>query len=108
MSHSGNGIQSISIGFRAGFDGGGICLIENDFQSAIAYRTVVDDYNHHELSLGKISEPYSPSMCPDVHIYKFEVIPKDYQQDKWRLITEGLTHSATREVICSYTDTPGR
>ena len=69
---------------------------------------MVDDYNHHEFSLGKISEPYLPSMCPDVHINRFEVASKDHQEDKWQLITEGLTHSATREVIHSYTNTPGR
>ena len=27
-------------------------------------------------------------MCPDVHINRFGVIPKNYQQYKWRLITD--------------------
>ena len=71
-----------------GFDGSGTCSAKNNLQSAVAHPTVVDDYIHHELSLERISGPYSPSMCPDVHINRFGVIPKNYQQDKWRLITD--------------------
>ena len=71
-----------------GFDGSGTCSARNSLRSAVAHPTVVNDFNHHELSLGRISGPYSPSMCPDVHNNRFGVIPKNYQQDKWRLITD--------------------
>ena len=81
-------LQCISSGFRVGFDGTGTRSAKNNLQSAVAHPTVVDDYIHHELSLERISGPYSPSMCPDVHINRFGVIPKNYQQDKWRLITD--------------------
>ena len=33
----------------------------------------------YEISLGRISGPCLPSMCPDVHINRFGVIPKNYQ-----------------------------
>ena len=81
-------LQCISSGFRVGFDGTGTRSAKNNLQSVVAHPTVVDDYIHHELSLERISGPYSPSMCPDVHINRFGVIPKNYQQDKWRLITD--------------------
>ena len=64
---------------------------KSDLQSAVAHPTVVGNYTHHELSLGRISGPYSPSLSPDVHINRFGVIPKNYQQDKWLLITD-LSH----------------
>ena len=76
-------LQCISYGFRVRFDGSGTRSAKNNLQSAVAHPTVVDDYYiHHVLSLGRISGPYSPSMCPDVHINKFGVIPKSYQQNK--------------------------
>ena len=45
-----------------GFDRSGTCSAKNNLQSAVAHPTVVGDYIHYELSLGRISGPYSPSM----------------------------------------------
>ena len=56
---------------------------KSDLQSAVAHPTVVGNYTHHELSLGRISGPYLPLLSPDVHINRFGIIPKNYQQDKW-------------------------
>ena len=81
-------LQYISTGFRVGFDGSSTHSTKNNLQSAVDHPTVVDDYLHDELSLGRISGPHSPSVCPDVHINRFGVIPKNHQQDKWRLITD--------------------
>ena len=61
---------------------------KNNLKSTLDHPTVIDDYLQHELSLGRISGPYLPSMCPDVHINRFGVIPKNNQPDKWRLITD--------------------
>ena len=36
-------------------------------------------------------------MCPDVHINRFGVIPKDYEQDKWQHITD-LSHPSESSV----------
>ena len=52
---------------------------------------------HHELSLERISSPCSPSMCSDVHINRFGVMPKNYQQDKWQLIPD-LSHPSGSSV----------
>ena len=48
-------------------------------------------------------------MCPDVHTNRFAVIPKNYQQDKWQLITD-LSYPAGSSVkddipsqLCSLT-----
>ena len=90
-------LQCISTGFRVGFDGRGTHSAKNNLQSAVDHPTMVDDYLHHELSLGRISGPYSPTRCPDVHINRFGVIPKNHQQDKWRLITD-LSHPAGSSV----------
>ena len=90
-------LQGISTGFRVGFDGSHTHSAKNNLQSAVDHSTVVDDYLHNELSLGRISGPYSASMCPDVHINRFGVIPKNHQQDKWRLITD-LSHPSGSSV----------
>ena len=45
-----------------GFDGSSAYSAKNNLQSAVAHHAVVDDYIHHELSLGRIPESYLPSM----------------------------------------------
>ena len=89
-------LEGISIGFRVGFDGSGLHSAKNNLQSAVEHPTVIDNYLH-ELSLGRISGPYSPLICPDVHINRFGVIPKNHQQDKWQLITD-LSHPSGSSV----------
>ena len=89
-------------------DGSSTCLAKNNLQSAVSYPTEVDDYIYHELSLGRISGLYPPSISPDVHNNRFGVIPKNYQQDKWQLITD-LSYPSGSSVndgipsqLCSY------
>ena len=81
-------LQGIATGFRIGFDGSSTQSAKNNLKSAVDHLAVIDDYLHDELSLGRISGPYRPSMCPDVHINRFGVIPKNHQLGKWRLITD--------------------
>ena len=81
-------LQSISLGFREGFDGSGTQSAQKNLQSAVDHPTVVDNYLQNELSLGRMSGPYPPSSCPGVHLNRFGVILKNHQQDKWQLITD--------------------
>ena len=81
----------------------------NNLKSSLDHPTVIDDYLHHELSLGRISGPYLASICPDVHINRFGVIPKTNQLGKWRLITD-LSYTSRSSVndgipseLCSLT-----
>jgi len=97
------------LGFRVGSDGKGLHSAKKNLQSAVDHPKIVEDYLHIELSLGRISGPYSLSMCPDVHINRFGVIPKNYQQNRWRLITD-LSHPVGSSVndaipfdLCSLT-----
>jgi len=78
--------QGIALGFRVGFDGTGLLSVYRNLQSALDHPEVVDNYLYHELSLGRTSSPYSPSVCPEVHINRFGVIPKHHEKDKWRRI----------------------
>ena len=79
-------LQGISAGFRIGFVGSSTHSAKNNLRSTLDHPTVIDDYLGHKLSPGKMSGPYLPSMCPDIHINRFRVIPKNNQPDKWRLI----------------------
>ena len=58
---------------------------------------MIDDYLHKEVSLGRLSGPYPPYSCPSVQINRFGVIPKNHQQDSWRLITD-LSHPSGMSV----------
>ena len=75
-----------------GFEGSGTCSAKNNLQSAVAHCTVVDDYIHHELSLGRISGPYSPSLCPDVHINRFGIIPRTINKVSGNLLQIFFIH----------------
>jgi len=80
-----------------GSDGNGLHSARKNFQRATDHPKVVEDYLHLKLSSGRISCRYSPSMCPDVLINRFGIIPKKHQQDTWRLITD-LSHPSGSSV----------
>ena len=84
-------LESISNGFRIGFNGINLKSAKKNLTSATAHPDVVDTYLHHELLLGRISGPYPTSAYPDVHVSRFGVIPKNHRPNKWRLITD-LSH----------------
>ena len=90
-------LQSITTGFRLGSDGSITKSAKKNLRSAADHPAIVDDYLHKELLLGRISGPYPPSTCPGIHINRFGVIPKNHQQDKWRLITD-LSHPSGSSV----------
>ena len=72
-------LQSISMGFRLGYDGSDTQSAKQDLQSAADHPTIVDDYLHNELSLGRVSGPYPPSICPSVHVNRFGFISKNHR-----------------------------
>ena len=102
-------IQGITVGFRLGFNGCDLQSAQRNLQSATDHPTVVDDYLHNELLLGRMSGPFLPSACSNVHINRFGVIPKNHQQDKWRLITDlsypsgGSVNDGIPSQLCSLT-----
>ena len=81
-------LTSISNGFQIGFHGTGLQSAKKNLVSVANHPEVVEDYLKHELSLGRMSGPYPISLCPEVHINRFGVIPKSHQPGKWRLITD--------------------
>ena len=84
-------LNSISNGFQIGFQGANLQSAKKNLLSATAHPNIVEEYLEHELSLGRMSGPYPISLCPDVHVSRFGVIPKTHQPGKWRLITD-LSH----------------
>ena len=90
-------LERISNGFQVGYNGSNFQSAGKNLTSATAHPDVVDKYLHHELSLGWMSGLYPTSACPDVHISRFGVIPKNHQPDKWRLVID-LSHAAGRSI----------
>ena len=84
-------LSSISNGFQIGFQGANPQSANKNLLSATAHPNIVEEYLEHELSLGRMSGPYPISLCPDVHVSRFGVIPKLHQSGKWCLITD-LSH----------------
>ena len=90
-------LEGISNGFRVAYNGSNLQSAGKNLISAIAHPDVVDKYLYHELSLGQISDLYPTSACPEVHISRFGVIPKNHQPNKWHLITD-LSHPTGSSV----------
>ena len=90
-------LESVSNGFRIGYNGINLQSAKKNLTSATAHPDVVDKYLHHELLLRRMSGPYPTLACSDVHISRFGVIPKNHQPNKWRLITD-LLHPAGSSI----------
>ena len=84
-------MQGISNGFQIGFGSTDLQSATKNLQSAVAHPKVVDDYLQQELLLRRISGPFPNSLCTDVHVSRFGIIPKHHQQNKWCLIVD-LSH----------------
>ena len=89
--------QGIILGFRVGSSGSIIQSAKKNLKSAAEHPTVTDNYLQKEVVIGRLSSPYPPSTCPSVHINRFGVIPKNHQQNTWRLITD-LSHPSGSSV----------
>ena len=77
-------LQVIFTSFRVGFNESSTHPAKNNLQVQwTILRWLMSTYLHNELSLGRTSGPCSPSNCPEVHINKFGVIPKNHLQNKW-------------------------
>ena len=90
-------LEGISNGFWVGYNGCNLQSAGRNLISATAHPDVVNKYLHHELLLGRMSGPFPTSACPEVHISRFGVIPKNHQPNKWQLITD-LSHPAGSSV----------
>ena len=90
-------LTSISNGFQIGFHGTSLQSAKKNLVSVATHPEVVEDYLKHELSLGRMSGPYPISLCPEVHVNRFGVIPKSHQPGKWHLITD-LSHLQGKSV----------
>ena len=57
----------------------------------------MDDYLEAEKRRQVVLGPFPPAAVPNVHINRFEVIPKSGRPGKWRLIVD-LSHPEGRSV----------
>ena len=96
ISSLGHTLESISNGFRVGYNSSTLQSARKNLTRTIAHPdvTVVDN---HKLSLRRMSGPYPSSVFPGIHISRFGVIPKSHQPDKWRFITD-LSHPTGSSV----------
>ena len=83
-------LQCISSGFRVWFDGSGTYMLSKDQSSKCCCSPYCNRwlYSPWVITWKDIWPIFTFYICPDVHINRFGVIPKNYQQDKWRLITD--------------------
>ena len=86
-------LKGISQGFRVGFNYDA-CVIypaTKNLQCAYDHPQVVEDYLHSEVTTSRVAGPFCEAAISEIHTSRFGVIPKNHQQDKWRLIVD-LSH----------------
>ena len=102
-------LRGIAHGFRIGFVCGSTILkpARRNLEGACSHPQVVEDYLREEVSLGRVVGPLPRSSLPMCQISRFGVIPKDRQQNKWRLIVDlsfPMGHSVNNGIprhLCS-------
>jgi len=92
-------LKGITEGFKIGCNTFSLNLksAKRNLHSVLLHPEVISEYIQNEFSLGRISGPYEPSQCPEVHISRFGVIPKHQQPNKWHLIID-LCHPQGNSV----------
>ena len=85
--------------FKTGFKMGNILLksAAKNLPGALLHPELVDEYLQHELSQHRLSESYPATSCPQAHISRFGVIPKNHQPGKWHLIVD-LSYPAGHSI----------
>lgn len=83
-------LSGIAQGFRVGYNyaKGPLKSAPKNLNCALQHMEVVDEYLQNELTHNRISGPFRKDETSRVHISRFGVIPKNHQQDKWRLIVD--------------------
>ena len=86
-------LKGIRNGFRIGFKyGSWVCKsAKANMKSAADNLKVVDDYLAKEAGLGRVLGALDEVLLPSTIKNRFEVIPKNHQPGKWRLIVD-LSH----------------
>ena len=59
-----------------------------NMQSAMRNAAVVSKRLQTEVCLGRVVGPLTVTEFPQIHISRFEVIPKNHQPGKWRMIVD--------------------
>ena len=92
-------LTGLANGFRIGFnyDTGTVQPVSRNLQCAYDHPQVVEDYLHAEVRSSRVAGPFCQAAVSGVHISRFGVIPKNHQQDKWRLIVD-LSHPKLQSV----------
>ena len=81
-----DGLQN---GFRIGFQWESpLRSATANMESAWQHPEVIQEYIDKEISKGRMLGPFTPDLCPYLHINRFGVIPKGQNTGKWRLITD--------------------
>ena len=77
-------------GFRTGFVASSVSLrsASTNMSSALVHPSVIDAYLETEVSCGRVAGPFTTLPCPELHISRFGVIPKNNQPGQWRLILD--------------------
>ena len=93
-------LQGISEGFRIGYSyhtSSTLKAARKNLVGARQHQQVVDEYLSKELSHNRIAGPYSKSNLSSIQISRFGVIPKQHQQNSWRLIID-LSYPKTNSM----------
>ena len=101
-------ITGLTEGFRIGFRDQSTPLksAKWNLSCALQHPDVVQTYLTEEMALGRVAGPF-PKSVPQAHVCRFEVIPKNHQPNKWRLIVdlshpiEGSVNVGIPKMLCS-------
>jgi len=77
-------------GFRIGFEASSVSLrsASANMSSALGHLSVIDAYLETEVSCRRVAGPFATMPCPELHVSRFGVIPKNNQPGQWRLILD--------------------
>ena len=83
-------LDGITNAFRLGFNHTDSSLkpVKRNLPLATAHPEVVEEYLQHEISMQRVADPFPLTLVPDIHISRFDIIPKSHQINKWKLILD--------------------
>ena len=55
---------------------------------SLVHASVIDAYLKTEVLCGRVAGPFTTLPCPELHVSRFGVIPKNNQPGQWRLILD--------------------
>ena len=82
-------LRGIEQGFHIGVEETRVFLsAKKNMQSASQNPQVIEEYIRKEVEKGNIAGPFTSDVAPKVHVNRIGAIPKKYQTNKWRVITD--------------------